>query len=110
MDLETFEHAIRQSRDEVYEAEVIFGEAEAKLAQLIAKKKTEALANGLKSAAAAEIYADASDDVFNARLAVATAKAALSAAKIELKAREADAEQWKAKLYAQMREQRRYGA
>lgn len=107
---EKFHQAIRDISVELDRAEYRVAEAEAELRRLIAVKKIEAAANGVKTAAAQDTWADSLDEVFQARLAVGVANGQKSATRARLRAAEVEFEQWKAMLYLNNREARRYGA
>lgn len=107
---ESYHQAIRDISLELEKSEYRLAQAEAELKKLIAIKKIEAAAQGVKTAAAQDTWADSLDEVFQARLAVGVASGQRSAARARLKAAEVEFEQWKANLYLNNREARRYGA
>lgn len=109
MSEERFQHQIRLSASDLEQAERAVHRAEADLKKTIAMTKLQAAANGIKTAASQEIYADSTDAVYEARLTLGMAEAKRQAARVELKAREADFEQWKVEQYQLNREARRYG-
>lgn len=107
---EKFQHQIRLSARELQEAELAVHRADAELKKTLAQMKLRAAAEGVKTVADRETYADQSDEVFTARITLGQAEARRAAMRVELKAREADFDQWKAQLYMANREARRYGA
>lgn len=107
---ERFHHRIREQAKEMATAEIELAQAEARLKKLLAMSKLEAAANGIKTTAAQETYADSLDSVFEARLSVGQAAAKQSAARVELKAREMEFDQWKTEQFMLNREAKRYGA
>ena len=72
--------------------------------------KLKALAEGIKTTSAQETYAEASNELYEARLRVGVSKGALSALKISLKSLEIGFEEWRTKMVNAREERRRYGA
>ena len=107
---ERFHHQIRLSAKELEDAEMAVHRADAMLKKTVAEMKLRAKAAGVKTQGECETYADQSEEVFRARLDLGVAEARRAAARVELKAREADLEEEKMRQYSLMREMRRYGA
>ena len=96
---------IEEQRDEYL---VFKNEADVK--QLLATLKLKALADGMKTTSAQDTWAEAQDEVYNARLRVGEAKGGLSALKVQLKALEVGFEEWRTKMVNAREERKRYGA
>ena len=84
--------------------------ADADLKRKLAKKKLEATSEGCRTVSAQEVYAEDSDDVYQARLHIATTKGILMGLKVELKALEVGFEEWRTKMVNSREERKRYGA
>jgi hypothetical protein len=64
----------------------------------------------MKTTSAQDTWAEAQDEVYNARLRVGEAKGGLSALKVQLKALEVGFEEWRTKMVNAREERKRYGA
>ena len=103
-------HQIRKLVDPIRNAEYQILVCEADIKKMLAKLKTTALANGNKTVASQEVFAENNPTLYKARLRHAVAKSELSALKVELKALEVGFEEWRTKMVNQREEKKFYGA
>lgn len=107
--IEGFAEQVRACGRNIQKAQVALAKAEATLKRTIALKKAECMGYGVKANNAQEDYADKSDEVFDARLAVGVARGALDAAITERRAAEIEFELWRTKRADDRAERGRYG-
>ena len=107
---ENWMHQIRSLAPTMEQTEYEVHKCEAKVKKLQAQLKLKALAEGIKTTSAQETYAEASDDLYEARLRVGVAKGTLSALKVNLKGLEVGFEEWRTKQVSARKERERYGA
>jgi multidrug resistance efflux pump len=105
---EQFAESIRNAGAEVAQAELELGRAEATEKQVFAKLMIVGEHQGNKTAAAQTRYADASDEMFKARLERGKAKGNLAAAKANYLAAEVEFKQWQSVLASTRMEKRIY--
>lgn len=106
---ETFAINVRAAGKAIQDAELAIGQAEAKEKQIYAAKMMEAEhEKDCKTAAAQMRYADASEEVYNARLERGVAKGMLAAAKAELRSCEIEFDKWRSDQASQRLEKRSY--
>lgn len=108
--VERFTHAMREVAKKLQEAIEDEHVQEAELKRMIARKKIEAQAKGMKADTAQTTFADECDDIFHQRLALGTAKARVAALKLEAKRVEIGFEGWRSERASQRLERRAYGA
>mgnify|MGYP001182478088 FL=1 len=110
IEVENWMHKIRELAPliEKTEYEVLKSEALVKKTQALLKVK--ALGEGIKTTSAQDTYAESKEELFDARLKVASYKSGLSALKVELRALEIGFEQWRTEQVSARKEQARYGA
>tara|TARA_Y100001938_G_C8084700_1_gene431253 strand:- start:1159 stop:1500 length:342 start_codon:yes stop_codon:yes gene_type:complete len=103
-------HQIRKLAEPIKQAEYQILVCDADIKKLQAQLKTTALANGNKTVASQEVFAENNPSLYKARLRHAIAKSELSALKVELKALEVGFEEWRTKMVNQREEKKFYGA
>ena len=108
--VESWMHQIRTLAPLIEKTEYLVFKNEADVKQLLATLKLKALADGMKTTSAQDTWAEAQDEVYNARLRVGEAKGGLSALKVQLKALEVGFEEWRTKMVNAREERKRYGA
>jgi hypothetical protein len=108
--MEKFAQNIRDVAAKIEAAEVALHTLEADLKRLIAVRKIEAAGRGINTASHQETYVDSLDDIYAARLGVATARGLLSGLRVEQRAREVEFETWRTEQANTRREAARYGA
>ena len=108
--VEDFAEHVRACGRAIRDAQIGLAKAEASCKRIIAMKKTEAMGVGVKANNAQEDYADRSDEVYKARLAVGVARGTLDAAQSEKRAAEIEFELWRTKRADERAERQRYGA
>ena len=107
---EQFAQRIRQAGSAVQEAEKKACEMEAQEKQMFATLQVKALGEGCKTVASQTTYADASDEMYAARVNRGVAKAAIAAAKANLLAAEVEFKIWQTQMATIRQEKRVYGA
>ena len=107
---ENWMHQIRSLAPTMEKIEYEVYKCEAEVKKLQAQLKLKALAEGIKTTSAQETYAEASNELYEARLRVGVAKGTLSALKVNLKGLEIGFEEWRTKQVSARKEQARYGA
>lgn len=101
---------IRSAAGAIKEAEEGLARAEAEEKRQIAQSMlTAQTQHQIKSAAAQQVWADSTTDVFDKRIARGVAKGALAAAKGELSAAEAELRIWQTQMSMIKLEARTYG-
>tara|TARA_R100000426_G_C4820396_1_gene110208 strand:- start:861 stop:1196 length:336 start_codon:yes stop_codon:yes gene_type:complete len=107
---ESWMHKIRSLAPTIESTEYEVYKCEAEVKKLQAQLKLQALGEGIKTTSAQETYAEASEELYKARLRVGVAKGALSALKVNLKGFEVGFEEWRTKQVSARKERDRYGA
>tara|TARA_Y100001972_G_scaffold124922_1_gene175129 strand:+ start:1772 stop:2110 length:339 start_codon:yes stop_codon:yes gene_type:complete len=105
---ENYAEQIRQAGKAVQEAEEGVAKADADEKREIASQMLHAQQQGLKSAAAQAVFADASEAVYQKRLQRGVAKGGLAAAKANLVAAETAVRVWQTKMSMLKLEARTY--
>ena len=106
---EQFAENIRNAGAEIAHAEVEVAKAEAIEKQKFAQLMMIGEHQGAKTAAAQTRFADASDEMYEVRLARGIAKGSLAAAKANSLAAEVEFKQWQSTLASARMERRAYG-
>jgi|TARA_R110000824_G_scaffold101566_2_gene241210 chromosome segregation ATPase len=107
---ESYAHRIRSLAPTIEKVEHELVKCDAEVKKLHAQLKLRALGDGIKTSSAQETHAEASEELYQARLKIGVAKGALSALRINLKALEIGFEEWRTKMVNEREERRRYGA
>ena len=107
---EDFAQSIREVAEMMSEAEIAVATTEANLKRVIALTMLRGEHEGNKSAAAQSRFADASTEVYEARVQYGAARGKLAAAKVEFKAREIAFEHWRTKAANLRMERKAYNA
>jgi hypothetical protein len=107
---ERFAENIRNAGAEIAHAEMEVAKADAKEKQRFAQLMMIGEHQGNKTAAAQTRFADASDEMYQIRLARGVAKGALAAAKANSNAAEVEFKQWQSTVASARMERRTYGA
>ena len=107
---ENWMHQIRSLAPTMEKTEYEVYKCEAEVKKLQAQLKLKALGEGIKTTSAQETYAEASNELYEARLRVGVAKGTLSALKVNLKGLEIGVEEWRTKQVSARKERDRYGA
>ena len=107
---ESWMHKIRDLGPDIEDKEYQVYKCEAEVKKLQAQLKLEALGEGIKTTSAQETYAEATEELYKARLEVGVAKGGLSALKVNLKGLEIGFEEWRTKQVSARKERDRYGA
>ena len=108
--VENWQHMIRKLAPLIEDAMVQVHTKEAEVKQLQAVLKLKALDSGIKTNSGQETYAEASEELKDARIKVGVAKGTLEAIRVKLKSLEGGYEVWRTREVSQRREQARYGA
>ena len=108
--VENWQHMIRKLAPLIEDAMVQVHTKEAEVKQLQAVLKLKALYSGIKTNSGQETYAEASEELKDARIKVGVAKGTLEAIRVKLKSLEVGYEVWRTREVSQRREQARYGA
>tara|TARA_Y100001970_G_scaffold288784_1_gene417036 strand:+ start:6435 stop:6773 length:339 start_codon:yes stop_codon:yes gene_type:complete len=103
-------HRIRKLAKPIRKAEYEILKSDADIKRLLAKLKTIAMAEGHKTVASQEVFAENNPELYRIRLQLAVNKANLSSLKVELKALEVGFEEWRTKMVNAREEAKRYGA
>lgn len=107
---ESWEHRIRSIAPKIQKAEEDLVKSDASVKKLLAELKIKALASGVKTSSAQETQAESSQELYEKRLSVGTAKGQISSLKVELKSLEVGFEEWRTKMVNEREERKRYGA
>ena len=107
---ENWQHEIRNLVPLIEQAMYQVHEKDAEVKKLQATLKLEAMDKGIKTNSGQETYAEASDELYRARLKVGVAKGTLEAIRVQLKSLEIGYEVWRTRVVSQRKEQARYGA
>ena len=110
IEVENWMHKIRELAPLIEKCEYSVLKSEAEVKKMQAVLKVQALGEGIKTTSAQDTYAESKDELFQARLKVASYKSGLSALKIELRELEIGFEQWRTEQVSARKEQARYGA
>jgi|TARA_E500000318_G_C3526480_1_gene198643 hypothetical protein len=108
--VENWQHEIRKLAPLIEKAMYHVHEKEADVKQLQAKLKLRAVDQGIKTNSGQETYAEATEELHEARLKVGVAKGTLEAIRVQLKSLEIGYEVWRTREVSQRKEQSRYGA
>jgi hypothetical protein len=92
---ESYAHRIRSMAGTFEKVEHELVKCDADVKKLHAQLKVKALSEGIKTSSAQDTYAEASEELYQARLKVGVAKGALSALRVKLKALEIGFEEWR---------------
>ena len=103
-------HRIRALAHPLQEAENSVFVAEANLKRLLAQLQLKATAEGCRTVASQQVYAENSPDVYEARLEIGKCKGVLMGLKVQLKSLEVGFEEWRTKMVNHREERKRYGA
>jgi gluconate kinase len=106
---EQWMHRIRSLAPQLQQAENDVFVAEANLKRLLAQLKLKATAEGCRTVAAQEVYAENSQDVYDARIEIGRCKGLLMGLKVQLKSLEVGFEEWRTKMVNYREEKKRYG-
>ena len=107
---ENWQHEIRNLVPLIEQAMYQVHEKDAEVKKLLATLKLEAMDKGIKPNSGQDTYAEASDELYRARLKVGVAKGTLEAIRVQLKSLEIGYEVWRTREVSQRKEQARYGA
>ena len=99
---------IRKLAPVVERAEYEVFKAKADVQKVLALLKTEASANGCKTVASQEGWAESQDKLYQARLKVGVATGFLSSTKLQIDALKVGFEEWRTKMVNEREERRRY--
>ena len=103
--VENWQHEIRKLAPLIEKAMYHVHEKEADVKQLQAKLKLRAVDQGIKTNSGQETYAEATEELHEARL-----KVGVEAIRVQLKSLEIGYEVWRTREVSQRKEQSRYGA
>jgi hypothetical protein len=110
VEAEVFAHNIRKAGGLVRDAEETACRMEAEEKKQFALLQVRALSEGYKSVASQTTYADASEEMYQARINRGVAKAGIAAAKANLLAAEVEFKVWQTRMATIRQEKRVYGA
>ena len=99
---------IRKLAPVVERAEYEVFKAKADVQKVLALLKTEASANGCKTVASQEVWAESQDKLYQARLKQGVATGFLSSTKLQIDALKVGFEEWRTKMVNEREERRRY--
>jgi len=105
---ENFAEQIRQAGMAIKRAERMLSKAEAEEKREMSQQMVKGQTEGHKSAAAQTVFADGTDEMYNARLKRGVAKGALAAAKANLLAAETAVRVWQTNMSMYKLEARTY--
>lgn len=106
--IESWQHKITQLGPQIAKAEEDLAKAEAIVKKLNAQKQLEATARGVKTISAQQVYADSSDELYEARLHVGVCKGVLALKKNNVDGIKIGFEEWRTKMVNAREERKRY--
>lgn len=107
---EQWMHKIRKLAPKLQDAEFQVFVAEAEMKKLNAKLRLIATSKGCKTVSAQEVFAENTNEMYEARINLGKNKGALMGLKVQLKALEVGFDEWRTKMVNSREEQKRYGA
>ncbi len=100
---------IRRLAPVIEKAEYELHRTKADEKRIMAQLKAKALAEGHKTVASQESYAENQDELYQSRLKIGVAQGFLSSAKVQIDALKIGFEEWRTKMVNEREERRRYG-
>lgn len=106
--IESWQSKITLLGPEIAKAEEDLAKAEANVKKINAQKQLEATARGVKTVSAQQVFADNSDELYQARLKVGVCKGILALKKNNVEGIKIGFEEWRTKMVNAREERKRY--